>query len=266
MLNSKTVLLAIAIAGSFAQVAESSTLDREKIRNDNKSYLKKMGITILDGEVRIVNAKTLIAQTKDDYYASQIQRYLAMHKEQEINGFLKEPEPRAKELLDFNNASKYQFKKYINELSNNSTHIRHTIPELKMAYTFIGVPESEMDKNIGVAPYGGYKQVKYGDDADGWDGAVQFFVKNDIGTCEFREHNIKLAHGGVELVQELVSDDVFGKPTVILTKGNQDTGYLYQVSWYDNTFSRELSCAALSFDFSIKNKVITLARTIDEAQ
>ena len=42
------------------------------------------------------------------------------------------------------------------------------IAELKMAYTFIGVPQSDMSKCIGVAPYGAYHE-------DGWDGAIQFF-------------------------------------------------------------------------------------------
>lgn len=266
MLTLFKTLLSVVLMVSFIQIVDASSLSREEIRNQNKVYLQKMGITLLDGEVKIVKSKTLMAQAKDDYYSSQIQSFLEMHKEQEKNGFVKKPEPRAKELLDFNQTAKYQYKKYNSEFSPSSTHLRHVISDLKMAYTFVGVPGSEIDKNIGVAPYGAYKQVKYGDDGDGWDGAIQFFEKKGIGTCEFREHNLKLAHGGVELIQELVSDEVFGKPTVVLTKGNKDTGFLYQISWYDNTFSRELSCAATEFSDSIKNSVIELAKTIEKAQ
>ena len=241
-------------------------LSKHEIQNENKAYLQKMGITLLDGEVKIEGAKTLMAQSKDDYYSSRIQSYLSMHREQEKNGFVERAEPRATELLEFNQSAKYQYKKYRGELSVSSTHLRHTISELKLAYTFVGVPQSEMDRNIGVAPYGAYKDVKYGDGGDGWDGAIQFFEKKGVGICEFKEHNLKLAHGGVELVKELVSDDIFGKPTVILTKGSESTGFLYQISWYDNTYSRELSCATPEFSYSIKNKVLELAKAIDKAQ
>ncbi|ASQ44644.1 hypothetical protein [Legionella clemsonensis] len=32
------------------------------------------------------------------------------------------------------------------------------------------------DKTIGFAPYGAYKQTKYGDDGEGWDGAIHTIV------------------------------------------------------------------------------------------
>lgn len=266
MFNQKNILLIAGIIGSFSQIADASSLTRDEILEQNKAYLEKMGINLLDGEVRIVNAKSLINQAKDDYYASKVKNFLNMHKEQEKNGFVREPEPRAKELLNFKETAKYQFKKYKKEFAPRSTHLRHNISELKMAYTFVGVPDSLMDKNIGVAPYGAYKQTKQGDKADGWDGAVQFFEKKNIGSCEFKEHNLKLAHGGVELIQELVSEEVNGKPTVILTKGNKDTGFLYQVSWYDNNFSREISCASHDFSNVIKNNVVELAKLIEKFQ
>jgi hypothetical protein len=266
MLNLYKLLLSISMACGFIQAIEASEVSREEIRSQNKAYLQKMGITLLDGEVRIIKAKILMAQAKDDYYSSKVQSFLAMHKEQEKNGFVKEPEPRAKELIDFKQAAQYQYKKYNSEFSPSSTHLRHAMSDLKMAYTFVGVPESEIDKNIGVAPYGAYKQVKYGDEGGGWDGAVQFFEKKEIGICEFKEHNLKLAHGGIELIQELVSDEILGKPTIVLVKGNKETGFLYQISWYDNTFSRELSCAAPDFNELTKNNTIELAKTIEKAQ
>jgi hypothetical protein len=95
------------------------------------------------------------------------------------------------------------YQKYKGVLSSESTHIRGSIDELKLAYTFVGVPTAEMDINIGVAPYGAYKEVRNGDDGDGWDGAVQFFEKKGIGSCAFTEHNRMLAHVGVELIKEL---------------------------------------------------------------
>lgn len=229
-----------------------------------------MGIDNLDGEVRIVPAKSLLASSKNSedaaFAAKTIQQYLSMLAEQKKQGYVREPEPRAKELLEFHHVAPYQFKKYEAEFNPESTHLRHTSNELKMAYVFVGVPDSEMDNNIGVAPYGAYKQATNGVDKDGWDGAVQFFDKRGIGSCAFTEHNIKIAHGGVELIKELVSYDVHNKPTVILVKGNEGTGFTYKISWYDTTFSRELECANKEYSPTIKEDVIALANKIDAVQ
>lgn len=262
----KSSLSVTILAFSISSITLASSPTQAELREKNKAYLKKMGIELLDGEIRIVDAKTVLRNSKNEYYASKINQYLSMHQEQEKNGFVKIPEPRAKELLEFREAANYQYQKYKNEISQASTHLRHSIPELKMAYTFIGVPDSEMDEHIGVAPYGAYKQTKYGDDSDGWDGAVQFFVNKDLGTCEFKEHNMKLAHGGVELIQDLVSYDISNKPSVILVKGSEETGYLYKVAWYDNTFSRELACANKTYSPLTKHKVIELATKIEAIQ
>lgn len=46
------------------------------------------------------------------------------------------------------------------------------------------------------------------------------------GTCEFREYNLKLARGGVELVKELPDYQINNKPNVILVTGD-DTVFQY---------------------------------------
>lgn len=266
MLNINKILLSLTLICVFIRPVDASSMAREESYKQNKEYLQKIGINLLDGEVKIVKAETLMRQAKEEYYSSRIQNFLMMHQEQEKNGFVKNPEPRAKWLLDFKQSAKYQYKKHYGEISPTSTNLRMDLSDLKMAYTFLGVPESAIDNNIGFAPYGAYKQIKDGDDGDGWDGAVQFFEKKEIGVCEFKEHNLKLAHGGVELIQELVSYEVFGKPTVVLTIGNENTGFLYQISWYDNTFARDLSCASPTFSKTIKNNVLELAKTIEKLQ
>lgn len=118
----------------------------------------------------------------------------------------------------------------------------------------------------GIAPFGAYKEVKNGDEGDGWDGAVQFFEKNNIGSCAFTEHNRKLAKSGVELIKELVSYDVHGKPTVVLVKGTKKTGFIYKLKWYDAIFSRELECANSEFNPKLRKEVMELANRIDAYQ
>lgn len=241
---------------------------QQQAYENSKAVLQTMGLSLLDGDIRIASSKKIIAdnQGKNDIYVANIKKSLKMHEEQQKNGYVKEPESRAKELIEFRKASSYQFKKYENEFSATSTHLRHSISELKMAYTFVGVPQSAISTDIGVAPYGAYKQTKYGDEGDGWDGAIHFFENKSVGTCEFREHNLKLARGGVELIKELISYKINNKPTVVLVQGDDKTGYLYRVSWYDKMYSRDLYCASKQFSKDTTQKVIELANVIEKSQ
>lgn len=194
-IHNKLLLSCFCYFLSFAAMSNQNLeAKQQKAFENSKAVLQKMGLDLLSGEIKIVSAKKILAdnQGKNNAYADNINQSLKMHQEQQKNGYVKEPAPRAKELMELKKSSYYQFKKYENEFSLTSTHLRHNISELKMAYTFVGVPESVITHNIGIAPYGAYKQTKYGDGGDGWDGAIQFFENKDIGICEFREHNLKL--------------------------------------------------------------------------
>lgn len=269
----KLLSIGLGILLSFNSLADNqNTLSRTEIDRLNKELLVRAGIYVPDStEINIVSAKTFLFKNHgtnkaNDDTAKEMQAYLAMNAEQKKSGYVKEREPRAKELLDLENSSLYHKKKYRNVFSFKSTHLRVTSDELKLAYTFLGVPKEDVSVNIGVAPYGAYKEVKNGDDADGWDGAVQFFVKNGIGTCAFTEHNRKLARTGVELIKELVSYEIHDKPTIILVKGTQETGFVYKIEWYDSMFNRELECANSKFSQKLRAEVIELANRIDSYQ
>lgn len=273
-MNKKLLVAGITTLFSFSIMANNQrALTQDEIKNKNKEMLSKAGIEIPEyNQINIVAANKYIKKTNskqnanDAHMARKIQEYLAMNEEQQKNGYVKDKESRAKELLDLKNTAAYQKEKYKGVLSAESTHMRDFSDELKLAYTFVGVPPEDMDMNIGVAPYGAYKSVKNGDDADGWDGAVQFFDKNGIGVCAFSEHNRKLTGLGIELIKELVSYDIQSRPTVILVKGTKESGYVYKIKWYDPTFSRELECANRKFSPQIKEKVIALASRIESYQ
>ena len=272
----KTLLLAVGISALFAFSAIASNqqaLSKEEIIKKNNEILAKAGIEIPQyNEINIVpasnyiNSKNVKPNANEVHMEQKMQKYLAMNDEQQQNGYVKDNVPRAKELLDLKNTASYQKKKYKSVLSPESTHIRDFSNELKLAYTFVGVPPEDMDMSIGVAPYGAYKSIKNGDSGDGWDGAVQFFDKKGIGSCAFSEHNRKLSGLGVELIKELVSYDIQNRPTVILVTGNKEAGYVYKIKWYDSTFSRELECANMEFSPRIKENVISLASRIESYQ
>lgn len=260
---------------SFTVMADNQSviLNKEALEKQNRELLAKAGIAIADStEVSIVPATTYLNNSNlkqnanDAHMAKKMSEYLAMNNEQQKNGYIKADAPRAKELMELKHVAPYHQKKYKGVFSPESTHIRASSDELKLAYTFVGVPVAEMSHNIGVAPYGAYKMKKNGDDGDGWDGAVQFFEKKELGSCAFSEHNRKLAHSGVELIKEFVSYDVHNKPSIVLIKGTDKTGFVYKVQWYDNTFSRELECANAKFSSQLRTDFIELANRIDAYQ
>jgi hypothetical protein len=273
-MKKKLLIAGIAAIFTLNSMANSQpTLTKEEVDTKNREYLAKAGIVLPDSTaISIVSAYTLtndenLKQNKNNaYLAKKIQEYLAMNDEQQKNGYINSDEPRATELMELKHVAPYHQKKYKNVLSPESTHIRASSDELKLAYTFVGVPEADIDLNIGIAPFGAYKEIKNGDDGDGWDGAVQFFEKNNIGSCAFTEHNRRLAHSGVELIKELVSYDVHGKPTVVLIKGTKKSGFVYKLKWYDAIFSRELECANPEFNPKLRAEIIELANRIDSHQ
>ncbi|MCW8469910.1 hypothetical protein OQJ19_04465 [Fluoribacter gormanii] len=272
----KKTLLVAGVSALFSLntlANDQKPLTKEEINQRNKAILAKSGISIPEyNEINIVSASTYIdskdikQSANDAHMAKKIKEYLAMNEEQQKNGYVKDSDPRAKELMDLKRVTSYQIKKYKGVLSPESTHIRPYSNELKLAYTFVGAPKEEMTINIGVAPYGAYKSVKNGDDGDGWDGAVQFFEKDSIGSCAFTEHNRKLAHSGVELIKELVTYDVQNKPSIVLVKGSKETGFVYKIKWYDSTFTRELECANPEFSQQLRADVIALANRIESYQ
>lgn len=273
-MNKKLLAAGISALFSFSVMASNQqALTKEEHIKRDKEILAKAGIEIPEyNEINIVPASKYINNknsknnANDAHMAKKMQEYLTMNEEQQKNGYVRHHEPRAKELLDLKNTASYQKKKYERVLSPGSTHIRGSSNELKLAYTFVGVPPEEMDLNIGVAPYGAYKSIKNGDVGEGWDGAVQFFDKSGVGSCAFSEHNRKLSGLGVELIKELVSYDIQNRPTVILITGTKETGYVYKIKWYDATFSRELECANMEFSSQVKENVITLAGRIESYQ
>ncbi|QMT61866.1 hypothetical protein [Legionella sp. PC997] len=273
-MSKKLLAFGISALFSFSVIASNQEgLTKEEINKRNKEILAKAGIEIPEyNEINIVPAskyitsKNIKQNANDAHIAKKTEEYLAMNEEQQKNGYVKNNEPRAKELLDLKNTASYQKKEYKGVISSESTHIRDSINDLKLAYTFVGVPPEDMNMSIGVAPYGAYKSIKNGDVGDGWDGAVQFFDKTGIGSCAFSEHNRKLSGLGVELIKELVSYDIQNRPTVMLVTGTKESGYVYKIKWYDSTFSRELECANTEFNPQIKEKVIALANRIESYQ
>lgn len=148
----KLLIAGISALFTYNAMADSQpALTKEQISKRNQEILAKAGISIPEyNEINIVSASTYtdnkgIKQNANDaHMAMKMKEYLAMNEEQQKNGYVKDSDPRAKELMDLKHVASYQMKKYKDLLSSESTHIRASSDELKLAYTFVGVPQEEM--------------------------------------------------------------------------------------------------------------------------
>ncbi len=71
------------------------------------------------------------------------------------------------------------------KLRPQSTHLRHKISDLKMAYDYRGVPESLIKKIVGFAPENIFI-------SNGWTGAVESFIASKIGCGCLGQGKIKI--------------------------------------------------------------------------
>ncbi len=87
--------------------------------------------------------------------------------------------------------------------------------------------------------------------------------KDGLGNCSYCENNLNFSHGAAIIPEEDATKDVNGKITVANITGEKNSGFLYSVDWYDNSFFREIKCAKTDYSSDILAAVVELARQID---
>lgn len=238
----------------IASLLEAQQFTKEQIDDYRtkwaREYFTKKGLPAPDGGVQVVSSSQISSLDKNEIQKNK-EEYLK-------NGFISKYNDRAKDLLNFEIFAQHAFKNKFN-IFDESTHLRHSIDELKMAYTFVGIPSNLNAKIIGVSPYLTF--IKN----EGWVGAVQFFNLDGIGICAFTENNIRLSHGSVMLAREDISEYINGKPAMTDVIGNIKSGYVYHIDWYGSDFFRELECATQEYLPLTLKKVVELANKIDSA-
>lgn len=162
---------------------------------------------------------------------------VATYAQQNTNGFIKIKSERAQELISLSHTLKAQ----------------KLIDMPKFAFDFPSMPNVE---NLGYYPTGTIRDGK-------WTGGVQLF-KSKIGMCSLTVNAIKHSHGSVHLAEEVVRYDVHSKPTMEFVSGTDKTGYTYVVSWFDDTYFRDLECATDKYKAGTLSAVVALAESCDK--
>lgn len=139
----------------------------------------------------------------------------------------------------------------------HDTHLYEVKNNLPMCYTYKGVPTTLAAKVIGYAPESTFVN-------NGWTGAVEFFVPSFGGVCAFHEVNIVLTKTAAYIPKEIATYAVNNKLTKMNAMGDKETGFVYEVEWWDKKFKRTLECATKLYSDSMRSKMLELAKQIDK--
>lgn len=179
--------------------------------------------------------------------------------DQKTKGYHEEANKKAKLLLAMPETAEkeYNARKSI-AFNPQDTHLYEVKSNMAMNYSYKGVPATLATKVIGYAPESTFVN-------NGWSGAVEFFVPSFGGVCAFREVNIEITKSSAYIPKEIATHLVNKKITTMNAVGNKDSGFVYEVEWWDKKFKRTLECASKDYSATISRKTLELAKDIDKA-
>lgn len=178
--------------------------------------------------------------------------------DQKTKGYYETENKRAKLLLSMPETAEkeYNARKSI-ALNPHDTHLYEVKSNLSMNYAYQGVPAALATKVIGYAPESVFVN-------NGWSGAVEFFVPAFGGVCAFREVNIAITKSSAYIPKEIATDVVNKKLTTMNAVGNKESGFVYEIEWWDQHFKRTLECASKTYADARRSQIIELAKQIDK--
>ena len=213
-------------------------------------FFTKKGMPVPGGGANVVDS------TKGMTFA-QSAAVNKFNSDQKTKGYHEQKNTKARLLLAMPETAEkeYSARKSI-AFNPQDTHLYEVKSNLPMSYTFKGVPSALATKVIGYAPEATF--VK-----NGWSGAVEFFVPTFGGVCAYHEKNIKLTKTAAFIPKEIATHMVNNKLTTMNAVGNKESGFVYEVEWWDKKFKRNLECAAKNYSEATAKATIELAKKID---
>ena len=246
----KKLLLISMIIPSIAFAISNNDIDA--IKRSHYNELEKMGLPTPDTGIQLVSKNELTMQKW------QQEKYISESQELKSKGYVQKNSDEAQFLMNIKNEIRKIQPIQEPVYKPSDSHLRLNPNDIVFSYTYIGVPKSEMEEFYGIAPGGTYiKGEQFG-----WTGAIEFF-KTNFAHCSYNENNMFISKGAVRIDEEKAKYLVNNKITLVDVEGNETTGYLYRVNWYDSIFNHDLQCASKVYSSEIKDKTIELAKKID---
>lgn len=222
----------------------------------------KAKLQLLDNKIRIVKLKDFMKSsisTNEDQIEMKllIEDMQQTKKEMDSKGYVFKPSPYIHFLLnEIKDEKTRQF------IQSKSSELSSELSNFKIAYDYKSINPSFYEQHLGFSPMGTYVNCFENECQEGWTGAVEYFEKDGL-TCSYSEHNTKLAHGGNELVEELITYNINNKPTIEIVF-KDTTGVLYNIEWFQEDFDRSLECASVNYSKDNLIKVHKFAKEIDK--
>ena len=177
--------------------------------------------------------------------------------DQRTKGYSEQENKKAKLLLSMPETAEKEYNARKSFAFNpHDTHLYEVKSNLPMNYDYKGIPSTLATKIIGYAPESIF--VK-----NGWSGAVEFFIPSFGGVCAFHEVNIEITKSSSYIPKEIATYLVNEKLTTMNAVGNKESGFVYEVEWWDKKFKRNLECASMEYTDAMSKNTLELAKKID---
>ncbi|HWW39647.1 hypothetical protein [Pedobacter sp.] len=176
-------------------------------------------------------------------------------------GYVKEYNTYALTLQNIQHAADEDYKESATDTTLHNTHLVRTFNELELAYKGQDIPLSLVKSSIGYSPAGMFMD---NDKYKGWSAWGLFFVSQNDLTCTYDESNVEISGGSANVAKEIVSHNINGKITTIVTSGNNASGFIVDAQWFDKRFRNQLRCRIETYDKSLVDSVIAMAKDIDK--
>jgi hypothetical protein len=221
---------------------------------EKEHFFTKQGVPLPGSGATIANNTQELGATKEQ--RSVIARFNSAQKSQ---GYYETNNKRAQFLFSMPEMAEKEYNERKSVAFNaHDTHLYESKNNLAMGYAYKGVPANLSKKVIGFAPESNFVNGK-------WNGAVEFFTPFFDSACAYHEVNIQLTQSSASIPKEIVTYAVNNKLTKMNVIGSSESGFVYEVEWWDKTYKRNLECAAKVYTEAMRAQVIELAKKIDKA-
>ncbi len=154
-------------------------------------------------------------------------------------------------LLQTKQEAGQQIVAYRNSSNPADSHLHAKASEIMTGFNFIPVPGIPEKNILGFAAAGSYHQ-------NGWDGMAEIFSFQDDAICKYSTFRIEKV-----IIDEVTENLVNGKPAGKDIAGNDKTGFMYLIEWFNPDRRMSIECASRKFDPKLMTAMLEKARQVD---
>jgi hypothetical protein len=148
--------------------------------------------------------------------------------------------------------------------------LRPTPSGFPLIFTYPGILSVDKEKILGYVPSGTETPKTYKGKDYYWTGVTGYFSDDEFGTCRHVVEKIGINPNTEKPYLEITYDssrtsyDVNKKPTTKSAQGNEQSGYIYEITWTGKNYDKGLECSNTKpFDSEAIKDLIEYAKKLD---